>query len=248
MRAFSGRTVANVYGQLIEYLKSKYATKTQTTRECNDCVLTVREPSLDYIRFPYRRKLSIDYAKAELEWYWSGNNSCKAIGEHASMWLKLTDDGVTSNSAYGYILEKKYGFDQIQQIIRLLKDDPESRRAVLNISDPAIDRIHTKDMQCTIALQFLLRNNKLNISVYMRSNDVFFGLPYDYIYFISLQDYIARQLHCGIGTYTHHAGSMHMYDRDIEKFNDPETKPIELTGDEIRKIVEDNYENKTRID
>lgn len=248
MRAFSGPTIANVYGQLIEYLKSKYAGRTQTTYECNDCVLTIKQPSLNSIRFPYRRKLSLNYAKAELEWYWSGNNSCKAIGEHASMWLRLSDDGKTSNSAYGYILEKKYGFDQIQQIVELLKRDPESRRAVLNISDPTIDRINTKDMQCTIAIQFLLRNNKLNISVYMRSNDVYFGLPYDYVYFISLQDYIARQLHCEIGTYTHHAGSMHMYKKDLEKFDNLESNTLELTADEIRKIVEDNYENKTRID
>lgn len=248
MRAFNGQTIANVYGQLIEYLKSKYATKTATTRECNDCILCIKNPTLDNIRFPYRRKLSTDYSRAELEWYWSGNNSCQAIGEHASMWLKLTDDGKTSNSAYGYILEQKYGFDQIQQVIELLKRDPESRRAVLNISDPTIDRINTKDMQCTIAVQFLLRNDELNMTVYMRSNDVFFGLPYDYIYFLSLQDYIARKLSVKTGTYTHHAGSMHMYDKDIEKFNELASHPIELTAQDIRQIVEDCYENKRRID
>lgn len=52
------------------------------------------------------------------------------------MWNKLSDDGITANSAYGYILQKKHGFNQIEKIIELLKVDPYSRRAVMNINVP----------------------------------------------------------------------------------------------------------------
>lgn len=215
MQVFEG-SLEGTYARLIETL---LATKEEVgqTREINNCCLIIHNPTLENFSFPYRN-ISERYSDAELKWYWSGDNSCQTIGQHAKMWLRLSDDGVTNNSAYGYILEKKYGFDQIQQIIELLKKDPQSRRAVLNISDPAINRIETKDMQCTIGLQFLVRNGGLEMTVYMRSNDVFFGFPYDYIYFVSIGQYIAEKLGLKLTQYIHHATSMHMYLRDLEKF------------------------------
>lgn len=206
------------------------------TKEIQNAMIVVNYPTLKKFRFPYR-KISEKYAEAELKWYWSGDNSCHTIGQHAKMWLSLTDDGMTNNSAYGYILEKKYGFDQIQQIIKLLKKDPNSRRAVLNISDPSINRIKTKDMQCTIALQFLIRDEKLQTTVYMRSNDVYFGFPYDYIYFVSIASYIADKLGIKLGQYIHNATSIHMYLKDEEKFN-PHDQTLSI---DYKSIIKENY-------
>lgn len=236
MKTFYGKTIQSSYRNLINYLLEK-ADTVGSTKEINNCCLIVENPSIDKIFFPYR-KTSEKYANAELKWYWSGDNSCKTIGEHAKMWLSLSDDGETSNSAYGYIIEKKYGFDQLQQVIELLKKDPNTRRAVLNISDPSINRIETHDMQCTIAIQFLIRNNKLETTVYMRSNDVYFGLPYDYIYFMTLATYIAKKLNVEVGRYTHHATSMHMYLRDVEKFNEAYTTAFKV---DYEKIIKENY-------
>lgn len=203
------------YKKLIKKLLNKKEI-VNGTKEINNCRLVIKNPSLNF-SLPYR-KLSMKYSDAELKWYWSADNSCETIGQYAKMWLQLSDDGKTNNSAYGYILFKKYGFNQLEQIIELLKKDKYSRRAVLNISDPSIDRINTRDMQCTIAIQFLIRNDKINMTVYMRSNDVYFGLPYDYIFFESLHHYIAERLNLKIGSYVHNATSMHMYLKDVEKF------------------------------
>ena len=234
MKIFEHDTIAECYKELVESLKT--ATQVGKTKEITNCCLVVHNPSINDIYFPYRN-ISEKYSKAELKWYWSADNSCETIGKFAKMWLALSDDGKTNNSAYGYILFEKYGFDQLQQIIELLKNDNETRRAVLNISDPAIDRIKTKDMQCTIAIQFLIRNNALEETVYMRSNDVYFGLPYDYIFFVSLGHYISTKLGIKFGKYTHHATSMHMYDRDIEKFVEHDNH-IDFKIDEI---IKENY-------
>lgn len=233
MKVYSGQ-IDQVYANLIDDLLH-HSDDVGNTYEINNCCLIIDNPSTKHVAFT--RKLSEDYANAELKWYWSADNRCDTIGQHAKMWLRLSDDGKTNNSAYGYILQKKYGFNQIEQIIDLLRKDKTSRRAVLNISDPAINRIETHDMQCTIAIQFLIRNNRLEETVYMRSNDVFFGLPYDYIYFVSIGEYIAEQLGLELGLYTHHATSMHMYKRDVDKFED---KAYELTID-AKKIREENY-------
>lgn len=227
--------ISDVYEELLNKLQKQEIVG--NTKEINNCCLIVHNPTLTNFYLP-NRKISEKYANAELEWYWSGDNSCENIGKYAKMWLQLSDDGKTNNSAYGYILEKKYGFDQIQQIIELLKKDPNSRRAVLNISDPSINRITTKDMQCTIALQFLIRNNELQMTVYMRSNDVYFGLPYDYIYFVSVGQYIANKLNINFGLYTHHATSLHMYLRDVDKF----VKHNQITNIDINSIIRRNYE------
>ena len=185
------------------------------TKELNNYKFILDNPHNSIITLN-AKKLSKKYLLAELLWYINERNDVHFIGQFASLWNNISDDGVTSNSAYGYILGRKYGFSQIQQIIELLKKDPNTRRAVLNISDPSINRIETKDMQCTVCLQFLLRDNKLHCTTYMRSNDIWFGLPYDVVYFTFLQKYIACQLQVGLGTYTHFVGSIHMYLRDEE--------------------------------
>ena len=228
MEVIKGKLIDDVYRKLIDKLKK--------LKEIENCVLHVKQPRLYYFSFPYR-EISTKYANAELKWYWSADNRCETIGQYAKMWLRLTDDGVTNNSAYGYILFKKYGKNQLEEVINELKHNQDTRRAVLNISDPTIDRVNTKDMQCTIAVQFTIRNNKLNTTVYMRSNDVYFGLPYDYIFFMSLAYYVATKLELKIGTYTHVATSMHMYDRDIDKF----IEHNQVLDIDLWPIIEENY-------
>lgn len=219
MRVFQG-TITEVYDQLIRMLLSGDENSYEHvigTREMTNVCLDIINPTLENIRFPHRN-VSEKYSNAELRWYWSGDNSCKTIGQHASMWLRLSDDGETNNSAYGYILHKKHNKDQLDEVIRLLKADKYSRKAVLSITDPKVDKLTTKDFQCTIALQFLVRNDELTMTVYMRSNDVYFGLPYDYIYFTSIGQYVTEQLGIPFVNYQHCVTSMHMYDRDVQKF------------------------------
>lgn len=164
----------------------------------------------------YYRKPSLSYMLAELVWYFSADNSKDFIGYFADMWNHISDDGKTSNSAYGYIIHKKHGFDQIKKVIELLKKDPESRRALININVPNEKVIETKDEMCTIALQFLIRNERLDMTAMMRSNDVWFGLPYDIVYFTAVQKYIANELGLESGSYTHFVTSMHIYKKEIQ--------------------------------
>lgn len=237
MIVIENNNIKEVYSEAVNRLLSQEE-MIGNTKELNNCCLIVHNPSTKNICFG-KRKPSLKYLAGELQWYWSGDNSCEEIGKYASMWLKLTDDGKTNNSAYGYILFKKYGFNQLEQIIELLKKDRNSRRAVLNLSDPTINRITTKDMQCTMSLQFLIRGDELQETVYMRSNDIYFGFPYDYAFFVSIGEYIAKQLNLKLGLYTHHATSLHMYERDFDKFSIDVNEVINV---DIEKIIEENYE------
>lgn len=106
-------------------------------------------------------------------------------------------------------------------IVELLHKDPDSRQAVVSIydSDRDLGRPAVVDVPCTVAIQFRRRHlsNALDMWVMMRSNDAWLGLPYDFGQFALLQSAIAWALGCRIGTYTHSAGSMHLYTRDYDK-------------------------------
>ena len=139
-------------------------------------------------------------------------NKVKDISRFAKKWVDISDDGETNNSAYGWRIFDKFGFNQWQHVKELLWKDPNSRQAVIHIKDA--DNRPTKDVPCTVYLQFFIRNGKLNLSVHMRSNDIWMGVPYDMFSFTFLQMKMAMELGVEIGQYTHYAGSLHIYARD----------------------------------
>ncbi len=109
------------------------------------------------------------------------------------------------------------GQDQIQNVLRMLRDKRDTRQAVIQIFD-AIDIVNEhKDVPCTCTLQFFLRDGRLDLLTYMRSNDVFMGLPHDAFAFTMLQEVIAASLGVELGVYKHALGSLHLYDRNREQ-------------------------------
>ncbi len=187
---------------------------------------------------------NLTYVAAELLWYWSSRNDLAFIGKFSSFWDKVTDDGKTANSAYGYILQEKHGFNQIETIIDLLKYDPFSRRAVLNINVPNPNVKTTQDEMCTICLNYQIRDNVLDCNCVMRSNDFNFGLRNDIAFFIYLQKYIADRLGVGYGKYTHHAFSMHMYNKDFKFTKDIAYGTMETLEQrlDVKKLIDNKDE------
>lgn len=178
------------------------------------------------------------YIFGELLWYLSGRNDVKFIKKYSKMWERLSDDGIHNNSAYGNfifnelcimgdglsndlllndvidgkILSTKIQWDFVKET---LKKDPYSRQAVIHIKP--IQMYDTKDTVCTYFLQFFIRDNKLDMLVCMRSNDVIFGLTYDVFMFSFLQELMAAELGVELGKYMHLSTNMHMYMKDEEK-------------------------------
>lgn len=106
--------------------------------------------------------------------------------------------------------------------LRALKADKDTRQAILRFSLPEHFWVGTKDFTCTLHGNFLIRDNKLNLTVCMRSNDLTLGLVYDLPWFVSLIYRMRDELKdtypdLEIGTYTHQVHSLHIYLRDEEK-------------------------------
>lgn len=176
--------------------------------------VTVIEDPTRCIMFNKIRNMPFRYAVGELLWYLSGNNNLDEIRKYTKAWDRMSDDGKTVNSNYGYCIQHKFGFNQWEYVKDMLTKNPNSRQAVIHIK--GADDTPSKDVNCTVSCQFFIRDNKLYMTTYMRSNDIWMGFPYDVFQFTAMQILLSMQLGVELGTYTHIAGSLHMYKRDYE--------------------------------
>ena len=192
--------------------------------EIINAITVIRDPTRNIMKSEIR-KLPMRYAIGEMLWYLSGNNSLKEIQKYTSGWDRMSDDGITVNSNYGYCIKHKFGFDQWEFVKNELKKNPNSRRAVIHIKE-ASDK-DSKDINCTVCLQFFIRNNKLYMTTYMRSNDLWMGFPYDVFQFTNMQVLMSMELGVELGTYTHISGSLHLYKRNLVKVDEHCDNPLE---------------------
>lgn len=220
MIIFTGRTVNEAWEKAFDALKEQaeggfidLSRDGSVVGEYLDAVFCVEDPTRNIVTSKIRN-MPMRYAVGELAWYLSGSNKVKDIAQYSKKWAEISDDGETNNSAYGYRIFEKFGFDQWEYVKGLMRRDPNTRQAVIHIKDAS--NTPTKDTPCTVYLQFFLRGNKLNLSVHMRSNDIWMGVPYDMFSFCFLQVKMAMELGVEVGSYTHYAGSLHMYQRDYD--------------------------------
>ncbi len=179
--------------------------------EVINAISIIEDPTRNVLTSPIR-KLSMRYAIGEFLWYLSGSNKLKEISKYTKNWERFSDDGENLNSCYGWCIKHKFGFDQYEYIKELLKKDKNTRQAVIHIKEP--NNKPSKDVNCTVCLQFFIRENKLYLTTYMRSCDLWYGFPYDVFNFCNLQVLLSMELGVELGTYTHICGSLHLYERD----------------------------------
>lgn len=151
-------------------------------------------------------------------WILQGNYHVDAISYYVDAASKRTSDNVRNTGAYGFRLFGPGYLNQINDIVLLLAKNKTSRRAVASVYMPSFDTDktnHRDEIPCTLNLQFLVRDDKLDLVAYMRSQDVQKVLPYDVFLFTMLQEYVAAKLQVDVGNYFHMSGSFHIYEEDI---------------------------------
>jgi len=172
---------------------------------------TVRVPMRRPVLTVTERKLSYQFMAAEAYWILSGDETVEGIATWNQRIHAFSDDGKIFFGAYGPKIS-----DQLDYVVTKLAEDQFSRQAGLTIWREKPKR--TKDVPCTVAIFAFIRGDKLNLSVYMRSSDVWLGLPYDVFNFSMLAHLICCRLHAqkGIlvspGTLYLTAASSHLYE------------------------------------
>jgi thymidylate synthase len=173
----------------------------------------ILNPLDNYINTDYR-KWNPTYAEREWDWYLSGNPSAIEISEFAPIWKNMMDDKGNVRSNYGWQWKRN---NQLDKVVNQLKNNKETRQAVISIYDGKEIDTYSKDTPCTYAVQFTILNNKLNMTVLMRSNDLWYGFCNDQFCFSRLQEMVSIELNIEIGTYYHFAHNLHIYNNFLNK-------------------------------
>ena len=220
---FCGETVDDVMRRCAEQILTRGESINPSkgpARELSGVLLEIANPRARLSRTETRgRPFS---CLGELSWYLGKTNKLSPIKYYIKGYEKSAD-GDEIFGGYGPRLFRWSGLNQFESVTELLRRNNDSRRAVVQLFDANdLVGIHS-DIPCTCTLQFMIRGDKLNLITYMRSNDVYLGLPHDVFCFTMLQEIMARSLEIDVGVYKHVAGSLHIYETDttcMEEFLD----------------------------
>lgn len=177
--------------------------------------MLVAERIAPQIRFDGNRPLlvhphrGLNYRFAVAEWLWMtcATPAVEPLARYNSQMRRFSDDGYTLTGAYG---PRMAAHGQWEYVVDTLLRDPDSRQAVITIWTPSPRP--SKDVPCTVAAQFLLRDGALIGNWTMRSNDLWLGLPYDAFSFARLTACVAGILRVPVGDIIVTAGSSHLYE------------------------------------
>jgi thymidylate synthase len=224
-RNFSGKTADETWLQVVEALRRdpnapEQPSRGGPTQEILHAAIAVENSSARWV-ISRRPALNPAYAFAELIWTVNGREDSTFLNYFNSKLPELAGDGPTYHGAYGRRLRQHLGFDQFTRAYNALKHNPDSRQVVLQIWDgkidlPADDGVPlAADIPCNLVSLLKVRNGRLEWTQVMRSNDIFRGIPYDFVQFTCLQEIFAGWLGVQPGAYCHVSDSLHAYIKDL---------------------------------
>lgn len=154
------------------------------------------------------RKLNFSFLCAENLWYLSGRNSYSLPTSYNKNYVTFSDEGIMQGAYGPQIME------QIRYVVNTLKEDPDSRQAVISLWRP--NPTKSKDTPCTLIFHFMIRDDQLNLHVTMRSNDIIWGNNFDVPSFSMIQLVVAGLLRIPTGRLYLTANSLHLYERHFD--------------------------------
>ena len=226
-KSIKGESFAECYRDLlwnlIESPEYACAPRGMVINEITDFSFTFSNP-LQCLYENTRRGSQEKYIAAEFLWYFGGRRDLEFIQKYASFWKQVANPDGTLNSAYGYLLfnrKNDHGKTQWEWAYDSLVSDKDTRQAIMHFNTPDHQWNGNKDFVCTLSGIFQIRENKLNFTITMRSNDAILGTATDVAFFCALQTQMWKLLRktysdLELGTYTHFVHSMHIYERHFE--------------------------------
>ena len=227
IRVFSGPTADHVWCQISDIFgESEVACRQDSrggpTREILHAAISIENPRQRWVisRTP---PINVAFAIAELVWIMAGRSDLKFLEFWNRELPRYVGEGPELHGAYGRRLREHHTLDQLERAYKALNANPDTRQIVLQIWDSDIDLPGfngspvDEDIPCNIVSLLKVRDGKLEWTQVIRSNDVFRGVPYNFVQFTCLQEIIAGWLGIDCGSYNQVSDSLHVYDRDKEQ-------------------------------
>lgn len=210
-----GRNVNSVWPQALRAIKDsgvKRTSRNGPVREVKEPVTTVYECPWERVLFDDLRDANPFFHLFEALWILAGRDDVAFPAQFCERLKDYSDDGQTFYGAYGARLRNVK--DQLLEAVAILRAEPDSRRAVLQIWDATKDLGHDgKDIPCNTQLYLKLRDGALHLTVCNRSNDIVWGLyGANAVQWSMVQEYLAAQLGVAMGPMTTLSDSFHIYE------------------------------------
>lgn len=222
---FSGKTANEVFQAAHQELQSSQNRQEGRNGETIELLHAAFSISNPLQRWSACREPAINpaFALAEVVWILNGSNDASFLNKWNAQLPNFSGSGDTYHGAYGHRLRKHFTLDQLDRAYKCLKNNSASRQVVLQIWDSKTDMPNelgqpaNPDIPCNIVSLLKVRDQKLEWTQIMRSNDLFRGTPYNFIQFTSLQEILAGWLSLKVGSYNHISDSLHFYVNDLKK-------------------------------
>jgi len=194
------------------------------------------------------KKLHLRSIIHELLWFLSGDsNICYLKENGVSIWDDWADENGDLGPVYGVQWRRwptpdGRTVDQIAQIMRQLRESPDSRRIILSAWNVAeIDNMALPPCHCLF--QFYVADGKLSCQLYQRSCDVFLGVPFNIASYALLTHMLAQQADLAVGDFVWTGGDCHLYSNHLEQADEQLTRePLPLPRLAIRRRPESMFD------
>ncbi len=194
----------------------------------------------------------------ELLWFIQGSTNVAYLREHGvTIWDEWADANGELGPIYGYQWRSwpapdGRSIDQLRQVIRLLRESPDSRRMIVSAWNVA-DLPNMALPPCHTLFQFYVAGGRLSCQLYQRSADVFLGVPFNIASYALLTCLVARITQLEVGEFIHTLGDAHLYTNHLDQARlqltrDPRPLPRINISERAQEIDEFRYEDITLED
>ena len=189
----------------------------------------------------------------ELLWFVSGDTNIRYLQDHGvSIWDEWADDGGELGPVYGsqwrsWPTPSGRNIDQLAQVIDEIRSSPSSRRLIVNAWNVA-DLPHMRLPPCHLLFQFYVLDGRLSCGMYMRSCDLFLGLPFNIASYALLTLMLAQVADLQPSELVISLGDVHVYSNHLEQVRrqlerEPRPLPQMHLDPSLKSVFEFRYEH-----
>ena len=204
------------------------------------------------------KKLHLKSIIHELLWFLQGDTNVKYLQENGvRIWNEWADENGDLGHIYGYQWRSWPDYngghiDQISEVIDTIKNNPNSRRIIVNAWNVA-DLGNMNLPPCHMFFQFYVADGKLSLQMYQRSADTFLGVPFNIASYALLLMMVAQVTGLKPGEFIHTTGDTHLYLNHLEQVElqlsrEPRALPKMKINPNVKSIFDFKYEDFELVD
>ena len=243
------------YLKLLDRILTEGATKTDRTGTGTMSVFgnQMRFDMADGFPLLTTQKLHLKSIIYELLWFLRGDTNVHYLQEHGvRIWNEWADENGELGPVYGHQWRSWPDYnggtiDQIQNVVDMIKNHPDSRRMMVTAWNPAeVEQMALPPCHCLF--QFYVADGRLSLQLYQRSADTFLGVPFNIASYALLLQMMAQVTGLQPGEFIHTTGDTHLYLNHLDQARlqltrTPRPLPTMKINPDVKNLFDFHYED-----